>query len=78
MMPKSIGPLTFVFTGSGNVSQGAQEIFQARFLILRLLILIIITPRNFKNLINDPLLLLLFYAMTDCIQSKTIPKTIRP
>merc|ERR1719443_1211167 len=28
MMPKSIGPLTFVFTGSGNVSQGAQEIFQ--------------------------------------------------
>ncbi|XP_054290330.1 alpha-aminoadipic semialdehyde synthase, mitochondrial-like isoform X1 [Macrosteles quadrilineatus] len=28
MMPKSIGPLIFVFTGSGNVSQGAQEIFQ--------------------------------------------------
>lgn len=28
LMPKSIGPLTFVFTGSGNVSQGAQEIFQ--------------------------------------------------
>lgn len=28
MMPKSIGPLTFVFTGSGNVSQGAQEVFQ--------------------------------------------------
>lgn len=28
MMPKSIGPLTFVITGSGNVSQGAQEIFQ--------------------------------------------------
>ncbi|CAL4103454.1 unnamed protein product, partial [Meganyctiphanes norvegica] len=28
MMPKSIGPLTFIFTGSGNVSQGAQEIFQ--------------------------------------------------
>lgn len=28
MMPRSIGPLTFVFTGSGNVSQGAQEIFQ--------------------------------------------------
>jgi len=28
MMPKSIGPMTFVFTGSGNVSQGAQEIFQ--------------------------------------------------
>jgi len=27
-MPKSIGPMTFVFTGSGNVSQGAQEIFQ--------------------------------------------------
>lgn len=27
-MPQSIGPLTFVFTGSGNVSQGAQEIFQ--------------------------------------------------
>ncbi|KAG1658196.1 Alpha-aminoadipic semialdehyde synthase, mitochondrial [Nymphon striatum] len=27
-MPMSIGPLTFVFTGSGNVSQGAQEIFQ--------------------------------------------------
>jgi hypothetical protein len=28
MMPKSIGPLTFVFTGSGNVSQGGQEVFQ--------------------------------------------------
>ena len=28
LMPESIGPLTFVFTGSGNVSQGAQEIFQ--------------------------------------------------
>ena len=28
MMPESIGPMTFVFTGSGNVSQGAQEIFQ--------------------------------------------------
>ncbi|XP_011207613.2 alpha-aminoadipic semialdehyde synthase, mitochondrial [Bactrocera dorsalis] len=28
MMPKSIGPLTVVFTGSGNVSQGAQEVFQ--------------------------------------------------
>lgn len=28
MMPRSIGPLTFVFTGSGNVSQGAQELFQ--------------------------------------------------
>nr|XP_006011556.1 PREDICTED: alpha-aminoadipic semialdehyde synthase, mitochondrial isoform X1 [Latimeria chalumnae] len=27
LMPKSIGPLTFVFTGSGNVSKGAQEIF---------------------------------------------------
>ncbi|BFZ08759.1 hypothetical protein BsWGS_11797 [Bradybaena similaris] len=27
-LPKSIGPLTFVFTGSGNVSQGAQEVFQ--------------------------------------------------
>ncbi|XP_063621559.1 alpha-aminoadipic semialdehyde synthase, mitochondrial [Cydia splendana] len=27
MMPKSLGPLTFVFTGSGNVSQGSQEIF---------------------------------------------------
>lgn len=26
-MPKSIGPMTFVFTGSGNVSQGAQEMF---------------------------------------------------
>lgn len=26
-MPRSIGPLTFVFTGSGNVSQGAQELF---------------------------------------------------
>ncbi|XP_066580132.1 alpha-aminoadipic semialdehyde synthase, mitochondrial [Amia ocellicauda] len=25
-MPKSIGPLTFVFTGTGNVSKGAQEI----------------------------------------------------
>lgn len=28
LLPKSIGPLTFVFTGSGNVSQGAQEVFQ--------------------------------------------------
>lgn len=28
LLPKSIGPLTFVFTGSGNVSQGSQEIFQ--------------------------------------------------
>ncbi|XP_026732692.1 alpha-aminoadipic semialdehyde synthase, mitochondrial-like [Trichoplusia ni] len=28
MMPKSLGPITFVFTGSGNVSQGSQEIFQ--------------------------------------------------
>ncbi|ESO89977.1 hypothetical protein LOTGIDRAFT_218445 [Lottia gigantea] len=27
-LPKSIGPLVFVFTGSGNVSQGAQEVFQ--------------------------------------------------
>ncbi|KAL4226643.1 hypothetical protein ACF0H5_014624 [Mactra antiquata] len=27
-MPKSIGPLTFIFTGSGNVSRGAQEVFQ--------------------------------------------------
>ncbi|XP_014213003.1 alpha-aminoadipic semialdehyde synthase, mitochondrial [Copidosoma floridanum] len=27
-MPRSVGPLTFVFTGSGNVSQGAQEVFQ--------------------------------------------------
>lgn len=27
-MPRSIGPLTFVFTGSGNVSRGAQEVFQ--------------------------------------------------
>ena len=26
-LPRSIGPLTFVFTGSGNVSQGAQEVF---------------------------------------------------
>ncbi|XP_008199174.2 alpha-aminoadipic semialdehyde synthase, mitochondrial isoform X1 [Tribolium castaneum] len=28
LMPKSIGPLTVVFTGSGNVSQGSQEVFQ--------------------------------------------------
>ncbi|RWS31267.1 Alpha-aminoadipic semialdehyde synthase-like protein [Leptotrombidium deliense] len=28
MMPRSIGPLTLVLTGSGNVSQGAQEILQ--------------------------------------------------
>lgn len=26
-MPRSIGPLTFVFTGSGNVTQGAKEVF---------------------------------------------------
>ncbi|CAF2100508.1 unnamed protein product [Rotaria magnacalcarata] len=28
LMPKSIGPLTVVFTGAGNVSQGAQEVFR--------------------------------------------------
>lgn len=28
LMPKSVGPLTFIFTGSGNVSQGSQEVFQ--------------------------------------------------
>nr|XP_053654084.1 alpha-aminoadipic semialdehyde synthase, mitochondrial-like [Cherax quadricarinatus] len=28
MMPKSIGSLMFIFTGTGNVSQGAQEIVQ--------------------------------------------------
>ncbi|XP_069485193.1 alpha-aminoadipic semialdehyde synthase, mitochondrial [Ambystoma mexicanum] len=28
LMPKSIGPLTFVFTGTGNVSKGAQEMFK--------------------------------------------------
>nr|XP_018667627.1 alpha-aminoadipic semialdehyde synthase, mitochondrial [Ciona intestinalis] len=27
-LPESIGPLTFVFTGTGNVSQGAQEVFK--------------------------------------------------
>jgi len=27
-MPKSVGPLTFIFTGSGNVSTGAQEVFR--------------------------------------------------
>uniref|UniRef100_A0A672M445 Aminoadipate-semialdehyde synthase n=1 Tax=Sinocyclocheilus grahami TaxID=75366 RepID=A0A672M445_SINGR len=27
LMPKSIGSLTFVFTGTGNVSKGAQDIF---------------------------------------------------
>ncbi|XP_067906993.1 alpha-aminoadipic semialdehyde synthase, mitochondrial [Heterodontus francisci] len=27
LMPKSIGPVTFVFTGTGNVSKGAQEVF---------------------------------------------------
>ena len=26
-MPSSLGPMTVVFTGSGNVSQGAQEVF---------------------------------------------------
>lgn len=25
---RSLGPLVFVFTGSGNVSQGAQELFE--------------------------------------------------
>ncbi|XP_074683700.1 alpha-aminoadipic semialdehyde synthase, mitochondrial isoform X4 [Strix aluco] len=29
LMPKSVGPLTFVFTGTGNVSKGAQEMFNA-------------------------------------------------
>ncbi|XP_072178275.1 alpha-aminoadipic semialdehyde synthase, mitochondrial-like [Diadema setosum] len=28
LMPKSIGPLTFVFMGSGNVSQGAREMME--------------------------------------------------
>ena len=27
-MPASLGPLTFVFTGAGNVSRGAQDVFQ--------------------------------------------------
>lgn len=27
-MPRSIGPLVFIFTGSGNVSQGAQNLFK--------------------------------------------------
>ncbi|OAF69919.1 hypothetical protein A3Q56_02349 [Intoshia linei] len=27
-MPKALGPLIFVFTGSGNVSQGAMEVFE--------------------------------------------------
>lgn len=27
-MPRSLGPLIFVFTGTGNVSQGAQELFE--------------------------------------------------
>ncbi|PIC37692.1 hypothetical protein B9Z55_016231 [Caenorhabditis nigoni] len=27
-MPRSLGPLIFVFTGSGNVSQGARELFE--------------------------------------------------
>ncbi|XP_060633718.2 alpha-aminoadipic semialdehyde synthase, mitochondrial [Anolis sagrei] len=29
LMPKSLGPITFVFTGTGNVSKGAQEMFNA-------------------------------------------------
>ena len=36
MLPKSIGPLTFCFTGSGNVSQGAQEIFQVNNVRLKI------------------------------------------
>ncbi|KAI3382293.1 hypothetical protein SNEBB_011387 [Seison nebaliae] len=27
-MPRSIGPLIFIFTGTGNVSQGAQQVFR--------------------------------------------------
>lgn len=27
-LPPSLGPLIFVFTGNGNVSQGAQELFR--------------------------------------------------
>lgn len=35
LMPRSIGPLTFIFTGSGNVSQGAQEVFQGiRYVVI--------------------------------------------
>lgn len=26
-LPRSLGPLIFIFTGRGNVSQGAQELF---------------------------------------------------
>nr|XP_056702670.1 alpha-aminoadipic semialdehyde synthase, mitochondrial [Euleptes europaea] len=29
LIPKSVGPITFVFTGTGNVSKGAQEMFNA-------------------------------------------------
>lgn len=38
LMPKSVGPLTFVFTGSGNVSQGISVtciICKLLFLIFR-------------------------------------------
>jgi hypothetical protein len=45
MLPKSIGPLTFCFTGSGNVSQGAQEIFQVNNVRLKIEIEIIILTR---------------------------------
>lgn len=38
LMPKSVGPLTFVFTGSGNVSQGIS--FTYFYIICNLLILI--------------------------------------
>jgi alpha-aminoadipic semialdehyde synthase len=27
-LPHSLGPLVFVFTGTGNVSQGAQDFFK--------------------------------------------------
>ncbi len=32
LMPKSIGPLTIVFTGSGNVSQVKKMVFKYRLI----------------------------------------------
>ena len=44
--PNGLGPLTFVFTGNGNVSQGAQEIF-------KLLPHEMVAPKDLPSLVNS-------------------------
>ena len=54
MLPKSIGPLTFCFTGSGNVSQGAQEIFQVNNVRLKIANEIIIFAGSHVFFLSPP------------------------